>query len=98
MTAPPPASASAKKTARRHLWCLLALTCLAGFLCFNRLSQPPMLIDECFTYWRVCGSLDNLLDTLRNDAFMPLHYELLNWIGNGFPLPFDIHLVPGGIL
>jgi len=73
------------------------LTVLSALLCFNRLSFPSPLIDECFTYWRVCGNLDQLLDTLRNDAFVPLHYELLNWIGQGFPLGGGIHLVNGGI-
>src|SRR5271170_7394616 len=80
------------------LWILLALTGLSGALCFNRLSYPSMLIDECFTYWRTCGTLGELLDTLRNDAFMPLHYELLNWIRQGFPLGFGVRLVSGGVL
>jgi hypothetical protein len=79
------------------MWALLGLTVLSGFLCFNRLSVPPLLIDECFTFWRVCGNLDQLLDTLRNDAFMPLHYEVINWIGQGFPLGWGVRLVPGGI-
>jgi len=92
----PPAPPLPKKH-HGYLWALLALTALSAFLCFNRLSQPPLLIDECFTYWRVCGNLDQLLDTLRNDAFMPLHYEILNWIGQGFPLGFGLHLIPGGI-
>src|SRR5271170_6885477 len=85
---PPPAQAQ-----RRFPWALVLLTALSGLLCFNRLSFPPLFIDECFTYWRVCGRLNQLLDTLRNDAFVPLHYELLNWIGQGFPLGWGIHLV-----
>jgi 4-amino-4-deoxy-L-arabinose transferase-like glycosyltransferase len=94
-------SAWAEQTGPRdsklHLWILLALTVLSGFLCFNRLSYPPLLIDEAFTYWRTCGNLDQLLDSLRNDAFVPLHYELLVWIHEGFPLGFGVRLVPGGI-
>jgi Dolichyl-phosphate-mannose-protein mannosyltransferase len=101
ITQPPPTpvvAAEVTKKSRGYSWALLALTVLSGFLCFNRLSVPPALIDECFTYWRVCGDLNQLLDTLRNDAFMPLHYELINWIGQGFPLGFGFRLVPGGIL
>jgi hypothetical protein len=92
-----PAPPAKPKAVRWHRWALLALTALSGALCFNRLSVPPLLIDECFTYWRTCGNLDQLLDTLRNDAFVPLHYELINWIGQGFPLGWGFHLVPGGI-
>jgi hypothetical protein len=87
----------AENKSRADLWLLLALTGLSGALCFNRLSYPSMLIDECFTYWRTCGTLGELLDTLRNDAFMPLHYELLNWIRQGFPLGFGVRIVPGGV-
>ncbi|MGD0461804.1 MAG: glycosyltransferase family 39 protein [Tepidisphaeraceae bacterium] len=94
----PAVAAQGTNKLRRYPWALLALTALSGLLCFNRLSVSPPRIDECFTYWRVCGNLDQLLDTLRNDAFMPLHYELLNWIGQGFPLGGGVHLVPGGIM
>src|SRR5580700_9242204 len=87
----------AETKSRADLWILLALTGLSAALCFNRLSYPSMLIDECFTYWRTCGTLGELLDTLRNDAFMPLHYELLNWIRQGFPLGFGFRIVPGGV-
>jgi 4-amino-4-deoxy-L-arabinose transferase-like glycosyltransferase len=85
------------RATRRHLWILAALTALSAFLCFTRMSFPPLLIDECLTYWRVCGSLTDLLDTLHNDAFMPLHYEAINWIGRGMPLGFGLRIVPGGI-
>ena len=90
--------ASNPVTPRADLWILLALTAFSAALCFSRLSHPSMLIDECFTYWRTCGTLGELLDTLRNDAFMPLHYELLNWIRQGFPLGFGVRLVSGGVL
>lgn len=98
--AAPTSAPVAPRAAKTHgdLWTLLALTALSAVLCFNRLSHPSMLIDECFTYWRICGTLGQLLDTLRNDGFMPLHYELLNWIRQGFPLGFGYHIVPGGIL
>lgn len=88
---------SAEGKSHFNLWILLGLTIFSGEICFNRLSQPSMMIDECFTYWRICGSMDQLLDTLRNDAFMPLYYELMNWIHLGFPLGFGRRLVPGGI-
>ncbi len=94
----PPRIEQTKTKITWDLWLLLALTAFSAAFCFNRLSQPSMLIDECFTYWRTCGTLGDLLDTLRNDAFMPLHYELLNWIRQGFPLGFGLRLVPGGIL
>jgi hypothetical protein len=94
----PALAAPAEIKSRATLWLLLALTALSAALCFNRLSYPSMLIDECFTYWRTCGSLGELLDTLRNDAFMPLHYELLNWIRQGFPLGFGIRIIPEGVL
>jgi hypothetical protein len=96
----PEAKTEAKDSPKppKDLWCLLALTALSGFLCFNQLSHPSMLIDECFTYWRICGTMGEMLDTLRNDAFVPLHYELLNWIRQGFPLGFGVRIVPGGIL
>jgi hypothetical protein len=83
---------------RRDLICLLAITSISAFLCLNQISHPSLLIDECFTYWRICGTQGELLDTLRNDAFVPLHYELLNWIRQGFPLGFGYHVVPGGTL
>lgn len=35
------------------------------------------LTDEGFTYWRISGTLGQMLDTLRDDAFMPLHYEIV---------------------
>src|ERR1700722_10964229 len=95
---PSPRIERAKTKITWDLWPLLALTAFSAALCFNRLSHPSMLIDECFTYWRTCRTLADLLDTLRNDAFMPLHYELLNWIRQGFPLGFGVHIVPGGIL
>jgi Dolichyl-phosphate-mannose-protein mannosyltransferase len=95
--ASPPLELQEKKPWQRFPWALALLTVFSALLCFNRLSFPPPLIDECFTYWRVCGSLDQLLDTLRNDAFVPLHYELINWIGQGFPFGGGIHLFAAGI-
>ena len=42
------------------------------------IDHTPALTDEAFTFWRICGSLGQLMDTLRLDAFPPLHY-LIVW-------------------
>src|ERR1043165_6060801 len=76
---------------------LIAITVFAGILRFLRLWHPPLLIDECFTFWRVCGSYADLVGTLQNDGFFPLHYELLWWIGQGLPIGWGFKLIPHGI-
>ena len=58
---------------------LVAITVFSALLCFIRLSTPPPLTDEAFTFWRTCGSFSQMLDTLRLDAFMPLHYQIV-WV------------------
>lgn len=58
-------------------WWLLALTVMSAALRFSRLSFPPPLTDEAFTYWRTCGSFSQLLDAIRPDAFVPLHYVIV---------------------
>ncbi len=95
-----PAGAAAPRASkgRGEGWIVFALTAFSAVLCFNRLNHPPMLIDESLTYWRICGTMGEMLDTLRHDAFTPLHYELLNWIRNGMPLGFGIRIVRGGII
>lgn len=37
-----------------------------------------------------------MVETLRDDAFPPLHYELLWWLKEGGPLPVVGRIVPGG--
>ncbi|MBC7782888.1 MAG: glycosyltransferase family 39 protein [Burkholderiales bacterium] len=64
---------------QRAKWWLLLIVLLGASLRFTRLGFPPALTDEAFTYWRICGSLGQMFDTLRLDAFVPLHYELL-WV------------------
>src|SRR4051812_44956080 len=49
---------------------LIALTAIAALLRFWHLERPPLLIDECFTFWRTCGSYSDLVETLRNDGFV----------------------------
>src|SRR5580693_9371920 len=72
---------------------LLLITLLAAVLHFSYLSRPPLLIDECFTFWRTCGSYHDLVETLRNDGFVPLHYELLWWIHQGMPLAPGLRII-----
>jgi 4-amino-4-deoxy-L-arabinose transferase-like glycosyltransferase len=46
-------------------------------------------------YWRTCGSYGQLLDCLRTDGFVPLHYSLV-WGITRFarPTPFTLRFVP----
>ncbi len=68
------------------LLALLILTVIGGVVRFGHRDRPPLWIDECFTFWRVCGSYQDLVNTLRDDGFVPLHYELLWWIHAGMPI------------
>src|ERR1700683_88494 len=82
---------------RGALYVLLLLTLLAAAVRFPHLDRPPLLIDECFTFWRTCGTYGDLVDTLRDDGFVPLHYELLWWIKQGLPLTSHFHIFPHGL-
>jgi len=82
-------------SARRAAVLLITITLAAGVMRFCFLSRPPLWIDEGLTFWRVCGTYDQLLETLRDDGFVPLHYELLWWIGRHWPLtPFVMRFIP----
>lgn len=81
---------------RLDLWILVFLTLLAAAIRFARLERPPVLPDDAFTFWRVCGSFREMVETLRDDGFTPLHYEILWWIKEGGPLPLGLRIVPGG--
>src|SRR5271170_1683635 len=83
-------------SARSALYILLLLTILAAAVRFPHLDRPPLLIDECFTFWRTCGTYHDLVDTLRDDGFVPLHYELLWWIEQGLPLG-GLHIFSHGL-
>jgi hypothetical protein len=64
---------------------MVLITLITGALRAAALRFPPALTDEAFTFWRVCGSLGQMLDCLRDDAFVPLHYEIVwgltKWLG-----------------
>ncbi len=84
-----PASASgvAPDLSRRAaLIALLLLTLLGGGLRFASLDKPTLWGDEASTFRRTCGTYGELLDNLRLDGFVPLHYQLYWWINQGLPL------------
>jgi hypothetical protein len=96
----PDASKSAPPESISHrsaLAILLLLTLLAAAVRFQHLDRPPLLIDECFTFWRTCGTYSDLVDTLRDDGFVPLHYELLWWLKQGLPLGSHFRIFPHGL-
>lgn len=64
---------------RAAFWVVWVLVAVSGVLKAVRLDFPAALTDEAFTYWRICGSFSELMQALRPDAFVPLHYELL-WV------------------
>jgi 4-amino-4-deoxy-L-arabinose transferase-like glycosyltransferase len=61
------------------LGALLAITFAGGALRLANLSSPPIWNDEANTYRRVCGSFHDLVRTLEDDGFVPLHYEI-DWL------------------
>src|SRR5687768_9657933 len=84
-----------KRARRAELLMLLALTILGGVLRFIFIDRPPLWGDDAFTFMRVCGTYQQMLDALQDWGFAPLHYELLWWIGQHTTLtPFMMRLVP----
>jgi hypothetical protein len=80
---------------RRELLIALGLTLLGGVLRFIFIERPPLWGDDAFTFMRVCGTYQQMLDALQDWGFAPLHYELLWWIGQHTTLtPFMMRLVP----
>src|SRR5215203_5828831 len=78
-----------------HLWALLALTLFAGVLRFGFPDRPGLWIDEAFTFWRVSGTYQELIDILQSDGFMPLHYEACWLLGRVTSLnPFWLRFIP----
>ena len=65
---------------------LIAITLFGGVLRFWKISQPPLWGDEAATFSRICGSYQDLLDILQFNGFVPLHYELYQWIAGGMPI------------
>lgn len=90
-------TASDLRTDRSHwpLWGLAVITAAGAVLRLYRLDYPPIWFDEAATYARVCGSWRELLDILRNDGFMPLHYYLY-WLIGGQRLlnPVWMRIIP----
>ena len=71
---------------RAPLLCLLAITLFGGVLRFWDLSKPALWGDEAATYSRICGDYQDLIDILQFNGFVPLHYEIYNWIHAGLPM------------
>ena len=79
------------------LMTLLLLTIVGGAFRFATIMYPGIWYDEAQTYRRVCGTFSQLMQQLRSDGFMPLHY----WIewglaqlvgGAGHLTPFWLRL------
>jgi hypothetical protein len=67
---------------RYSLWILLAITLLGGVLRFAWIDRPALWTDESYTFGRLSGSYQDLLDVLQYDGFGPLHYQLYWWIAH----------------
>jgi hypothetical protein len=62
---------------------------------FIALDRPSLWGDEAATYMRIGGTYRQLLDTLREAWFPPLHYELYWWLSRHVPMePFGMRMVP----
>ena len=83
---------------RNRFVVLLLLTLAAGAFRFATLDRPPLWGDEALTYSRVIGSFADLLDILRYDGFMPLHYEIYWWLQHGLPIDLHHQLAPHLVL
>jgi len=82
---------------RRHLVLLLlcAFTLIGGALRFTALDRPSLWGDEAATYRRISGTYRQLLDSLRDAWFPPLHYQLYFWLSRHIPMdPFGMRLMP----
>ena len=77
---------SAPRRQRAHVWLLIAITLFGGLLRFFKLSQPALWGDEAWTYSRICGNYQQFIDILQFNGFVPLHYELYQWIASGMPM------------
>jgi 4-amino-4-deoxy-L-arabinose transferase-like glycosyltransferase len=76
-----------------HVWGLLAITLLGGFLRFDlflashRLEWPALWNDDTLVFWRVCGTYGQMLVPLHDhDLFPPLHYSLYWLLGHPVPV------------
>src|SRR5688572_23879340 len=91
----PPEPSPKRRRVYGDLFIVLGLTMLGGVLRFMFIDRPPLWGDDGFTFMRVCGTYQQMLDALQDWGFAPLHYELLWWIGRQTTLtPFYMRLVP----
>jgi hypothetical protein len=79
---------------RWHVWMLVAITLLGGFLRFWKIDQPAIWGDEASTFMRICGSYQDMIDILQFNGFVPLHYEVYQWIESGMPMWGHIEQAP----
>lgn len=79
---------------RVHYLLLILIVLLGGGLRFFKLDQPAIWGDEALTYSRICGSYQDLIDILQFDGFVPLHYELYQWIAAGMPMRGRLEQAP----
>lgn len=78
-----------------HLIALLLLTIVGGVLRFLWLDQPAIWGDEAATFRRVCGTFEEMLQTLERDPFGPLFYEFQWWLRQRVQLePFWLRFLP----
>jgi 4-amino-4-deoxy-L-arabinose transferase-like glycosyltransferase len=89
----------ATRASRRRVVTLALLTLMAGALRTAWPSRPEVWNDEAMTFRRVSGTWWELCEELRDDGFVPLHYEM-TWavarvIGGPEKLtPFWLRLFP----
>ena len=81
---------------RRRFKVLVALTVFAGILRFAFLDRPAIWeVDVGATYFRVRGTFEQLVESLRETGFAPLHYEgtwvAVRWLG---AWPWVMRLIP----
>src|SRR5688572_18417011 len=84
---PPPIRKSQSAIRNRfYLIALLLLTIVGGVMRFAFLEKPPIWFDEAATYARTSATYVEMLETLEEAGFGPLHYSAYWWIKNGMPL------------
>lgn len=71
-------------TPRWHWWALILITLFAGVTRFAWLDRPSIWGDEAATFRRVCGTYEQMLQTLEQTRFMPLHYQAYWLLGQLF--------------
>ncbi len=74
---------------------LLGLTAYAAFSCFFMLDRPTLWGDEVSTYYRTSGDFDHLMNRLKRDGFVPLHYIADWWLAQRVIMtPFWLRAIP----